>query len=73
VTDKTSAAKRLRPGRGKYADKSECPDRAKHTVCPVEYLSYSEWAVAMGKTHDQFQCPTCGYWSIWKPKKKAAK
>lgn len=53
--------------------REECPDLEKHTVCPVGYLHWHEWAEKKARTHNQSQCPTCGYWAIWKPKKRRAK
>jgi hypothetical protein len=37
----------------------------RHTLHPKNYLGLIAWADEMNKTHDQTQCPTCGYWAIW--------
>lgn len=60
------------PPFGNYKSAEECADRAKHTPDPPGYLAWMEWAEKKAKTHDQHQCPTCGFWVIWKPKRKAA-
>jgi DNA-directed RNA polymerase subunit RPC12/RpoP len=54
----------------KYPKASACPDAAKHTSSPDGYLAYHAWAEKKMKTHRQERCPTCGFWSIWKPKVK---
>lgn len=48
----------------------DCPDRAKHTSDPPGYLQWHAWAEKKAKTHVQIQCPTCGFWAIWKRKPK---
>lgn len=55
----------------KFAKASDCPDAKKHTSHPVGYVAHEEWADKKMKTHKQERCPTCGFWVIWKPKKKA--
>lgn len=45
-----------------------CPNAAQHEPSPRGYLQSSDYADEMMKTHDQFQCPGCGLWAIWKPK-----
>lgn len=54
-----------------YRTADDCPDAKKHTRCPSGYLAWHEWADKKAKTHRQTQCSTCGYWSIWVPKKGA--
>ena len=54
-----------------YKSAEQCPDRAKHTPDPPGYLAWHAWAEKKARTHDQFQCPTCGFWAIWKRKAKA--
>jgi hypothetical protein len=44
----------------------------KHTPAPTDYLAWHAWAERKLLTHDQFQCPGCGLWKIWKRKKKEA-
>ncbi len=66
----TAATRHLFPGMGKYADKDECPDKRKHTPMPSSYIQWHEKARSLRKTHLQKQCPTCGFWSIWKPRAK---
>lgn len=53
-------------------DLKTCPDRAKHTDCPDDYLRWHDWAERKAKTHVQVRCPTCLRWAIWKPKTKGA-
>lgn len=62
-----------RPPLTLYKSAEACPDRAKHTSDPPGYLAWHEWAEKKAKTHDQHQCPTCGFWVIWKRKKKVAR
>lgn len=58
------------PGHLRYPSKDDCPDKAKlHTKSPDGGLSYAEWTDKKSKTHVQERCPTCGYWSVWVPKK----
>lgn len=47
----------------------ECHARETHTPCPTDYVGRANWADEMAKTHDQKQCPHCGLWVIWIPKK----
>lgn len=47
-----------------------CPNRAKHTECPTNYLGWHEWAEKKAKTHEQVKCEGCGRLSIWIPKRK---
>jgi hypothetical protein len=54
----------------KYDSKDDCPDKAKHTNCPSGYLGWHDWAEKKRRTHRQKRCPTCGFWSIWVPKKQ---
>ena len=49
-----------------------CPNAANHAESPGGYVQWHEWAAAMKKTHDQSQCPGCGLWLIWTPKKGSA-
>lgn len=45
-----------------------CTDAATHTPFPGGDWSIPEseaWRNKMAETHDQAQCPTCGYWCIW--------
>jgi hypothetical protein len=48
-----------------YLSADLCPDVKKHTLHPKNYLGHAAWADEMLKTHDQTQCPTCGFWAIW--------
>ncbi len=54
-------------------NKTECPEREKHTPCPEGYIAWHIWAARMGKTHRQIKCPMCGLYSIWIPKVKREK
>lgn len=47
----------------------DCPDKAKHTVCPDGYIQWHDWAKEKEETHVQEQCPKCGKWAIWKRKR----
>ena len=47
---------------------STCPERAKHTPAPSDYIAWSEWAGRMSKTHHQVRCPSCYLLKIWVPK-----
>ncbi len=49
-----------------------CIDKAKHTPDPTGYIAWHEWAEKKARTHTQHQCPTCGFWAIWKRKPKPA-
>ena len=49
--------------------KEDCADVAGHTECPAEYIAWHLWAEEMAKTHRQKQCPTCGLFAIWVPKR----
>ncbi len=56
----------------RYDRFEDCPDAAKkHAKQPYGYLERSEWADRKLKTHTCHQCPTCGFWSVWKRKPKA--
>lgn len=50
------------------ATEQDCADRANHTPSPAGYNEWHEWAERMKETHDQTQCPTCGFWAIWTPR-----
>lgn len=50
----------------KYDSAGQCPDRANHTEHPRGYLNHSVWAARMSECHTQHQCPTCGFWAIWR-------
>lgn len=55
---------------GQYLSAGECPDRHKHTKHPEGYLQFHAWAEKKMRTHEQVQCPTCGWWAIWKRRDK---
>jgi hypothetical protein len=55
----------------KYDRFEDCPDAKKHTKQPDGYVSRAEWAERKLKTHDCTQCPTCGFWVIWRRKRAA--
>lgn len=44
-----------------------------HTPQPEGYREWHAWAERMSKTHRQVQCPNCGKWSIWLPKRPFSK
>jgi hypothetical protein len=46
----------------------ECPNAADHTPAPIGYLAWHEWAEERSRTHDQEECPGCGFWCIDHPK-----
>lgn len=50
-----------------------CPDAAKHTPCPKNYIQWHFWADRMSKTHKQVRCATCGLWTIWAVKGNGTK
>lgn len=50
-----------------------CPNAKRHTKHPEGYFAHAEWAEKKMRTHVQTRCPECGLWTIWTPKKKAAK
>jgi hypothetical protein len=47
-----------------------CPEVMKHTLCPTGYVDFMEWAERKGRTHRQVQCPGCGLFKVWVPKKR---
>lgn len=54
----------------KYDRHEDCPDAAKrHTKAPTGYLERESWAERKSRRHVQTQCPTCGYWVVWKRRK----
>jgi hypothetical protein len=55
-----------------YKRAEDCPDAVKHTKSPPGYLQWHAWAENKAKTHTQHRCPKCGFWVIWKRKRKAA-
>ena len=54
----------------KYAKFEDCPDAKKHTKSSEGYIARSDWMDRKSKRHNQEQCPTCGFWVIWKRKSK---
>jgi len=52
---------------------SECPNIKNHTKSPEGYNQWQAWAEKKSKTHDQLQCPDCGYYVIWIKRKKEDK
>ena len=48
----------------------DCPDARRHTKCPDGYVDRSEWVAEKLRTHDQFRCPTCGFFAIWRRRPK---
>ena len=42
-----------------------------HTPMPEGYIEWYEWARRASKTHAPINCPCCGLFKIWKPKKMA--
>jgi DNA-directed RNA polymerase subunit RPC12/RpoP len=70
VKGPTMSAAVNRPPFGSYTAET-CPDRAQHTSDPAGYIAWHERAEKKAKTHDQHQCPTCGYRVIWKRKSKS--
>lgn len=44
-------------------DLRECRN---HTDAPSGYLAWHEWAEKKARTHDQFRCPGCGLFKIWR-------
>jgi DNA-directed RNA polymerase subunit RPC12/RpoP len=48
---------------------AKCLERENHE--PRGYGEWHEWAQAKIKTHTNEQCPTCGYFTVWKKRPKA--
>jgi hypothetical protein len=48
--------------------KLEMREKCKHTEGPVGYIQRGYWLEWMGKRFDQFKCPICGLYKIWKRK-----
>jgi len=46
-----------------------CPNYWAHTRGPDGDLAWHEWAEEKQKTHKQQQCPGCGLYSIWSPRR----
>jgi predicted RNA-binding Zn-ribbon protein involved in translation (DUF1610 family) len=44
----------------------------KHTSCPTGYVAWHTWAEKKARTHDQYQCPACGRWTIWRKRRAAS-
>jgi hypothetical protein len=58
------AAKQL--GEQMIEKMDNCKNIAAHAKDkPSGYLEWHKWAEEMEKTHNQTQCPHCGYWVIW--------
>lgn len=56
--------------------KSKCPDKQYHNMEdkePSGYVAWFEWAEKLNKTHEQKQCPTCGLYTYWVPRRESAK
>lgn len=50
-----------------------CPNRSKHTKGqPETEVVWHAWADKKQQTHDQVQCPVCGFWCIWKKRLRSA-
>ena len=68
----------LRPGSGSVAKRKapeaaqllaeDCPEIERHTSHPTTYEAHHYWADKMARTHDQQQCPACGFWCVWVPR-----
>lgn len=48
-----------------------CPKASdpKHRTGPSSYNARADWSEQMTKTHVQSQCPVCGLWVVWTPKR----
>jgi hypothetical protein len=46
-----------------------CPDASNHDPDPANVSQ----TTGLSKTHRQAQCPTCGLWVQWLPRKKRSK
>lgn len=44
----------------------DCPAAKAHAKQPSGYVERSNWSERKLKTHEQLQCPTCGFWVIWR-------
>lgn len=49
-----------------------CDNAKRHTKCPEGYVQWHLWAEKKSKTHRTEQCPGCGLYTIWVPKKRKA-
>jgi predicted RNA-binding Zn-ribbon protein involved in translation (DUF1610 family) len=52
-----------------YRNAAECTQASKHTKAPEGYIDWHLWAEKKARSHVQHECPTCGFWAIWKPKR----
>lgn len=48
----------------------DCPEVEKHTKHPSGYVAHAEWAEKKSLKHYVIKCPACGFFAIWKRKKK---
>jgi len=42
-----------------------CLNEKKHTLTPIGYFEWHEWADKKGKKHHQVKCKGCGLYKIW--------
>lgn len=54
----------------KTAPAPPCPNEANHAWHPTGYASHSNWADDAMLVANQSECPGCGGWDIWTPKRK---
>lgn len=47
--------------------------RADEKAAVMGYLAHMAWLEWMSKRYDQKQCERCGFWHIWRRKKKEGK
>src|SRR4249919_3337188 len=65
-----SSVRPLKRRRQVLTKQSVCPNVASHEDGPEDYAVRFEWAAEKSRTHTQQQCPDCGRWVIWVPKKR---
>ena len=42
-----------------------CPNVMNHSLCPLGYSDWHDWAEKMSASYDQVKCPGCGLYKIW--------
>ena len=60
------------PSTSTYQRMLACPNERNHSYGPVGYLAWHEWAEQVGPLCDVSECPGCGLWLIWTPKREGS-
>lgn len=50
---------------------TKCPKAELHTPAPKGYMAWCDWVEHISKTHRQVECPGCGLFLVWVPKRAA--